>query len=223
MKKCIPSLLMPAMFLWGPIAICQQEELSLRPVAGSVYLITGAGCNVVFWTTDEGILVADSGEKPALVEKVLSKIREVSDKPIRYLVFTHYHHIVGADGFPQSAIVVAHAKTRDNIPLYRKSLSELFEKNIGELKDRVARLTSERNPDLEKVQTLLDLRKKQLEAINQQKEVLPQVTFDNKSTIYFGVQRVELKKRSSISATCSIRTAGCPVWMATPERPWITG
>jgi cyclase len=192
MKKGALIVILATVFLWGSHALGQREELSLHPVGGSVYVMTGAGCNVVFRATDEGVLVADSGEKPALADKVIAKIREVSDKPIRYLVFTHYHHIVGAEGFPQSAIVIAHARTRDNIPLYRKTLSELFEKNIGELEEKAARLTSEKNPDLEKVETQINLRKKQLEGIKQQTDVLPQLTFDRSITIFLGGQRVEL-------------------------------
>jgi glyoxylase-like metal-dependent hydrolase (beta-lactamase superfamily II) len=192
MKKGALIVILATVFLWGSHALGQREELSLHPVGGSVYVMTGAGCNVVFRATDEGVLVADSGEKPALADKVIAKIREVSDKPIRYLVFTHYHHIVGAEGFPQSAIVIAHARTRDNIPLYRKTLSELFEKNIGELEEKAARLTSEKNPDLEKVETQINLRKKQLEGIKQQTDVLPQLTFDRSMTIFLGGHRVEL-------------------------------
>ncbi len=192
MRKIILRILLAAMLLPALQAFGQQEELGLHPVTKALYVMTGAGCNVVFLVTGEGILVADSGEKPAMAEKILKKIRDVSDQPIRYLVFTHHHHIVGADGFPQSAIVVAHANTRDNIPLYRKILSELMEKNIRELEEIVAQSKSETDEEPEKARKQLDLRKQQLEGIRQQKADLPQITFDTKSTIYLGGQHVEL-------------------------------
>ncbi len=190
--KNISHIILAAMLLWSSQALCQQEKISLHWVAGSVYVITGAGCNVVFWVTVEGILVVDSGEKPSLTEKVLSKIREISDRPIRYLVFTHYHHIIGAEGFPSSAIVISHQNTRDNIPLYRKILSELFEKNIGDLERKAAQLEKDNSPELEKVRMELELRMKQRESIKQQKDILPHMTFDTNITIYLGGQLVEL-------------------------------
>ncbi len=127
-----------------------------------------------------------------MADKILGKIRDISGQPIRYLVFTHYHHIIGAEGFPSSAIVISHLNTRDNIPLYRKILSELFEKNIGELKQKAEQLEKEKSPELEKVRMELELRMKQRESIKRQKDVLPHVTFDGKVTIYFGGKTVEL-------------------------------
>jgi len=170
----------------------QQEELKICPVSESLYVITGAGCNVIIIVTEEGILVVDSGEKPNMAEKLLAKIRDISGQPIRYLIFTHYHHIVGAEGFPSSAIVISHVNTRDNIPLYRKILSELFEKNIGELKRKAAQLEKEKSPELEKFRMELELRMKQRESIKKQRDVLPRMTFDSKTTLYLGGQQVEL-------------------------------
>lgn len=170
----------------------QQEELKICPVTVSLYVITGAGCNVVIFVTEEGILVVDSGEKPNMAAKLLTKIQDISSQPIRYLVFTHYHHIVGVEGFPASAMVISHVHTRDSIPLYRKILSELFEKNIEELKQKARQWEKDNSAELEKVRIELDLRMKQRESIKQQKDVLPQMTFNGKMTIYLGGKTVEL-------------------------------
>ncbi len=189
--KNISRIIVSSLLLWSSPAL-GQEDLNLLPVTESLYVITGAGCNVVVFVTEEGVLVVDSGEKPNMAAKLLAKIRDISGRPIRYLVVTHCHHIVGAEGFLPSAIVLSHANSRDNIPLYRKTLVELFEKNIRELEQKAAQLDKGNNQELEKARMELELRVKQRESIKQQEEVLPQLTFDGKTTIYLGGKTVDL-------------------------------
>lgn len=191
MRKQLCVLLL-VLALWSSQRAGQKEELKTYSVTESLYVISGAGCNVIVAVTEEGILVVDSGEKPNISEKLLTKIRDISGQPIRYLVYTHYHHIVGAEGFPPSAMVISHPNTRDSIPLYRKILSGLFKKNIEELKQKAAQLEKGNSPELEKVRMELELRMKQWESIRRQREVLPQMTFEAKTTIYLGGKTVEL-------------------------------
>jgi glyoxylase-like metal-dependent hydrolase (beta-lactamase superfamily II) len=53
--------------------------------------------NVVAVIGDDGVLVVDSGRFPALARRIISDIRSKTDRPVRYLVHTHWHldHIVG--------------------------------------------------------------------------------------------------------------------------------
>jgi cyclase len=185
-------LLSVILILWSSQALGQQEELSIHPVTGSVYVITGAGSNVVFYVTEEEIVVADSGEKPDMAEKILEKIRDVSDKPVRFLVFTHYHHTIGAADFPPSVVTISHKNTRGNISLSKKILLELFEGTIKELKQKAVQWKDKKGPELEKVRVELELRKKQMETIQQEKVVLPHITFENKIEILLSGQRVVL-------------------------------
>jgi len=180
------------LILWSSQALGQQEELSIHPVTGSLYVMTGAGSNVVFYVTEEGIVIADSGEKPDMAEKILEKIREVSNKPVRFLVFTHYHHAVGAADFPPSVVTISHKNTRDNIPLRKRILLELFAETIEELERKAVQQKDKKGPELEKIRAELELRKKQMETIQQEKAVLPHITFENKIEILLGGQRVVL-------------------------------
>jgi len=62
---------------------------SLR-VGGNVYMLVGAGGNIAVQTGDEGVLVVDTGlaqNAPA----VLAAIKKLSDKPIRWVLNTHFH------------------------------------------------------------------------------------------------------------------------------------
>lgn len=51
--------------------------------------------------TDEGVVVVDTGVAPGIGERVLARIREQTDKPVRAVVYTHGHvdHVMGARPF----------------------------------------------------------------------------------------------------------------------------
>ena len=70
---------------WG-----NSGEIHELPVQGSVHLLVGAGGNIAVQIGDEGVLVVDTGMAQH-AEKVLAAIRKLSDKPIRYVVNTHFH------------------------------------------------------------------------------------------------------------------------------------
>jgi len=65
-------------------------EVHVVPVQGNVYMLVGAGGNIAVQIGDEGVLVADTGTAQ-MSEKVLSPIKKLSDKPIRYILNTHFH------------------------------------------------------------------------------------------------------------------------------------
>ena len=65
---------------------------------------------------DDAVLVADTQATPAMAADVVRRIREVTDKPIKYVVLTHYHavRVLGASAY-QPQQVIASQDTRDLI------------------------------------------------------------------------------------------------------------
>ena len=59
-------------------------------VQGNVYMLVGAGGNVVVQAGQEGVLVIDTGQGPR-GDDLLAAIRQISDKPIRIVINTHVH------------------------------------------------------------------------------------------------------------------------------------
>jgi glyoxylase-like metal-dependent hydrolase (beta-lactamase superfamily II) len=59
-------------------------------VQGNVWLLVGAGGNVAVQTGDDGVLVVDTGLAQN-ADKLLAAIRKLSDKPIRWILNTHFH------------------------------------------------------------------------------------------------------------------------------------
>lgn len=65
----------------------------------------GHTSNAGFVVTDEGVVVFDALGTPALGYRMLQRIREVTDKPIKRIVVSHYHadHIYGLQAFKEQA------------------------------------------------------------------------------------------------------------------------
>src|ERR1700753_3528250 len=65
---------------------------------------------------DDAVLVADTQATPVMAADVIRRIREVTDKPIKYVLLTHYHavRVLGASAY-HAEHVIASQDTRDLI------------------------------------------------------------------------------------------------------------
>ncbi|MGH7343207.1 MAG: MBL fold metallo-hydrolase [Candidatus Rokuibacteriota bacterium] len=77
-----------ASWAWKPpIPSAPAGDVAIVPVRGKVYLIVGAGSNIVVHAGDEEVLLVDTGVA-AMGDKVLAAVRRISTKPLRYVVNT---------------------------------------------------------------------------------------------------------------------------------------
>jgi cyclase len=93
-----------------------SAEIQTLKVQGNVYLLTGAGGNVVVQIGDAGVLVVDTGLAQT-GDKVVAAIRKLSDKPIQYIVNTHAHpdHTGGNDTVRKAGLTYVGANVTGNL------------------------------------------------------------------------------------------------------------
>jgi glyoxylase-like metal-dependent hydrolase (beta-lactamase superfamily II) len=90
------------------------KEQTLEVLAPGVYALTAEGDPNVGAIEGEDFLVAfEALATPTAARKWLAKLREYTDKPVRYLVLSHYHavRVLGASAF-DAEVIVAHEKTK---------------------------------------------------------------------------------------------------------------
>lgn len=91
-----------------------KVEIETIEVAPSVHMLVGAGGNIGVSTGSDGILVIDDQYAP-LTEKILAAIKAISDRPVDFIVNTHWHgdHTGGNENMGKAgAVIVAHRNVR---------------------------------------------------------------------------------------------------------------
>ena len=83
-----------------------DRSIRALPVRDNVYMIVGAGGNITVQTGEDGVLIVDTGSGTALTEKVQALVRQLSTKPIRYILNTSYRadHTGGNEALRGSAV-----------------------------------------------------------------------------------------------------------------------
>jgi len=111
--------LMLIVVLFATVAFAQQQpdfskvEIKVTKVAGNVYMLEGMGGNIAVSAGDDGVVMVDAEYAP-LADKIRAAIKTISDKPVRYLINTHWHgdHTSGNTAFGDSAVIIAHDNVR---------------------------------------------------------------------------------------------------------------
>lgn len=95
-----------------------KVQIKVSKVAGNVYMLQGAGGNIGASVGEDGIVVVDDQYAP-LADKIRAALKGITDKPVRFIINTHYHedHVGGNEFFQKQAPIIA----QDNV---RKRLEE---------------------------------------------------------------------------------------------------
>jgi len=94
-----------------------EIEIITHQVSDHIYMLEGGGGNIGVFTGEDGTLMID-GQYAQLSEKIKTSIAGVSDKPVYYLVNTHWHgdHTGGNQNFAnEGAIIVSHDNVRERL------------------------------------------------------------------------------------------------------------
>src|SRR5438874_10575718 len=107
-----------AAVLASSAALAQQQdfskvEIKATHVAGSVWMLEGTGGNIGVSAGDDGIVMVDDQFAP-LVPKIKAALAKISQKPVRFLLNTHWHfdHVGGNAGMADTAAILAHENVR---------------------------------------------------------------------------------------------------------------
>lgn len=109
-------------FLFFSLVACAQGrfdkvEITIEPIRENVYMLTGAGGNIGISIGADGVFMIDDQFAP-LSEKIKTAIKTVSNKPIKFLINTHFHgdHTGGNTNFAETgAMIVAHENVRKRL------------------------------------------------------------------------------------------------------------
>jgi cyclase len=107
----------------APISAQDQDfskvQIKVTKVSGNIYMLEGSGGNIAASVGDDGIVIVDDQYAP-LADKIAAALKNigVTDKPVRFVINTHYHgdHTGGNMPFAtKGATVIAQDNVRKRL------------------------------------------------------------------------------------------------------------
>ncbi|CAK1291179.1 metallo-beta-lactamase family protein [Burkholderia pseudomallei] len=87
-----------------------EKKVTFERLSEHAYAYTAEGDpNTGIIVGDDAVLVADTQATPVMAEDVIRRIREVTDKPIKYVLLTHYHavRVLGASAYGADHVIAS--------------------------------------------------------------------------------------------------------------------
>jgi glyoxylase-like metal-dependent hydrolase (beta-lactamase superfamily II) len=97
----------------------EEKTVSFSKLSEHAYAYTAEGDpNTGIVVGDDAVMVIDTQATPAMAQDVIRRIREVTDKPIKYVVLSHYHavRVLGAAAYQPEHILAS----EDTLSLIRE-------------------------------------------------------------------------------------------------------
>ena len=189
-----------------------------QKVAEGVYLFTttpygdaGLSGNSVAVLSDEGVLVFDSNGTPETAATVLAEIRKLTDKPVRYLVNSHWHwDHWGGNQVYQAAFpglqIITHEKTRELMlavePRWNdKGLKEGLPQFLDGFEKQIAAAKAKNAPaeQIKAAEERLAADRNFLAQKQAVRKTYPNVTFSESMTLILGGREIQILHAQAIT------------------------
>jgi cyclase len=181
--------------------VTQGKTYKFEKIADGVYYASGGvGSNNVVIVNDDDVLIVDTGTTPQAARNFLADIKTLTNKPVRYVVNTHFHydHVDGNQIFGPDVQIIAHDYVRMAISTFDVLRREPYNTSqlvnvpaqIDRLKQQVA---AER--DTAKKATLSDQLKATEQNFAQLKELKatpPTLTYSSKLVLHRGGREIDI-------------------------------
>jgi cyclase len=190
-----PSSVKPMTF-----PVVQGKTYKFEKIADGVYYATGGfGSNNVVIVNDNDVMLVDTGTTPGNARRFVADVKMLTEKPIRYVVNTHFHfdHTDGNQIFGPNVQVIGHeylakAITPDimNREPYRTSTGAVLVAQSESLKKQIA---DEKDAGKKAVlnKQLADVQLMQQE-LRELKPTPPNKTYKDKLVIQSGGREIDL-------------------------------
>lgn len=114
------QLVLICLFLFATAnTYCQNNEVNIETtkLSNNVYMLVGQGGNIGVSAGDDGVFIIDD-QFARLTPKIIEAIKAISDKPLQFLVNTHYHgdHTGGNENMTKQGVkIIAHENVRKRL------------------------------------------------------------------------------------------------------------
>lgn len=105
---------------FASVADLEEKQVSFSQLSEHCWAYTADGDpNTGIIIGDDSVMIIDATATPVMAQSLIDKVREITDKPIKYVVLTHYHavRVLGASGYKDAGLeqIIASQDTYDLI------------------------------------------------------------------------------------------------------------
>ena len=181
--------------------VIQGKTYKFEQVADGVYYATGgSGSNNVVIVNDQDVLLVDDGTTPAAARAFLEDIKKITNKPVRYVVNTHFHydHTDGNSVFGPEVQIIAHEYVRTAITTFNVLNREPFVTSqrtaVPALIERLAKQFGAEQDPSKRAAVLKDLTAARItwDQLQQIRPTPPNVTYTSKMVLFRGSREIQL-------------------------------
>ena len=157
-----------------------------------------AGSNGAVVVNEADVLVVDSHMTPSAARALLADLEKVTDKPVRYLVNTHFHfdHTHGNEAFGPEVEIVAHEFTRHKVAVGDTKRGRGYEGFIGSTPESVERARARLDSMPAEERAAMEKRMAAAMAVYEESEavapVAPTLALREAVTLYRGGREIRL-------------------------------
>ena len=180
--------------------VVQGKTYKFEKIADGVYYATGGfGSNNVVIVNDDDVLLVDTGTSPANARAFVADVKMLSNKPVRYVVNTHWHydHTDGNSIFGPEVQIIAHDYVRTAITTFDVLNREPYKTSQGtavaQVEDLKKQVAAENDAARKATLTkqLADA-EKILVQLKEIKPTPPNVTYSSKLVLNRGQREIDL-------------------------------
>ena len=180
------------------------EAFRFNKVHDGIYHAVGTGsiavgCNASIIVNDEDVLIVDSHASPAAAWALAEQVKTITDKPIRYVVNTHFHwdHAHGNQIYGPGVEIIGHEFTRRMLAAGESVRGRSYDMFMGAIPAQIAQLTRQIDaaPDAaqkEKLREQLFVQQQYQQATASVKPQPPTVTLTDSLALYRGGREIRL-------------------------------
>jgi glyoxylase-like metal-dependent hydrolase (beta-lactamase superfamily II) len=211
-----------------------DARFDFRRVADGVHVAVAApaykvNSNTAIIESDDGAVIVDTHSKPSAARVIVDRLRDITPRPVRYVVNTHFHwdHWHGNEVYPAAypgAEIITNQLTRE--AMVKKGLKRIQDHvrqvpaEIAKLRaDLAAAATTEQRA---KLQADLKLAESYLAEVRAMKPALPTMAFERTMTLYRRDREIQLLYLGRAHTEGDVFV----YWVATLDRlaelPWDT-
>lgn len=144
MTRTVVALFGAALLFTSFIGTAQTQQTARPPYAttkvegtDNVYIFRNGNHQAMFIVTSEGVIATDpiAYGRPNGGQLYLDEIRKVTDKPVKYVIYSHHHfdHIAGGQAFKDAgATFIAHRRAKERLEMLKDPHTVLPDEAVGD-------------------------------------------------------------------------------------------